>query len=136
MTKASNQPRIGIHGVQLKKFEEVVCDCIHEVIPNYFPLPNLPNKAKSALIASAVEQYRTEPIQVPEEEDDNGNVNSNSNSADRGNVGGNVAEPSGGSAPLGGIRPLRSPHARGMPLPGQRQVREARGGIVGRPLTL
>ncbi len=77
--KTGKQQRLGIRGVQLKKFEEVVCDCIHGgLIPNYFPLPNLPNKAKSALIASGVEQYHTEPI--PKQNDNSDSCDENTNS--------------------------------------------------------
>jgi hypothetical protein len=46
--------RIGIHGVRLKKFEEVVCDCVNEVLPSYLPLPDLPSIERIDIIKSAV----------------------------------------------------------------------------------
>jgi hypothetical protein len=57
--KDSSFTRVGVQGVRLKKFEEIVCDCIKEVTPKYLPLPNLPNDQRLRLIASGVQRCPT-----------------------------------------------------------------------------
>ena len=53
-----DQIRVGIQGVHLKKYEQVVCDCLNGgVIPNYFPLPNLPNQERMDLIQKGLQYY-------------------------------------------------------------------------------
>ena len=52
----NGRTRIGVQGIRLKKFEEVVCDCItnRTVIPRYVPLPNAPSPQTLKLITQAV----------------------------------------------------------------------------------
>mmetsp|Transcript_22155 Transcript_22155/g.33731 ORF Transcript_22155/g.33731 Transcript_22155/m.33731 type:complete len:638 (-) Transcript_22155:145-2058(-) len=49
-------PRVGIQGVRLKKFEQVVADILPhpECVPRYFPLPSLPSQSDRDLISLAV----------------------------------------------------------------------------------
>jgi len=50
-----NIARIGIQGVRLKKYEEVVSDCIEKVLlPTYFSLPKHPSPEKIDLISYAL----------------------------------------------------------------------------------
>lgn len=56
ITNSTTVARIGIQGIRLKKFEEVVCDCLNSGIrPNYFPLPQLSNGERKALIEKGVQ---------------------------------------------------------------------------------